>query len=144
MRSQRIASFMKCVGHPVVAREGDQVFPELVAGDRIDAGRRLVQDQHLGAMLDCHRQLQALPDAERQAFRLDLRHLLEPEPVEHLVDALAALGDGEVKELGVELEVLPDRELAIEREGLRHVADTPAHLHVFFAADRLAEQLGRA
>ena len=130
--------------HPVVAGESDQIFPELVAGDRIDARCRLVQDQHLGAMLDGHRQLQALTDAERQAFRLDVGHLPEPEPVEHLVDALAALGDREIEQLGVKLEVVSDRELAIEREGLRHVADAPAHLDVFFSADGLAEQLGRA
>ena len=116
--------------HPVIAREIDQVFPELVAGDRIDARCWLVEDQHLGAMLDGHRQLQALADAERQAFRFGVGHLPEPEPVEHFVDALASLGDGEVEQLGVELEVPPDRELAIEREGLRHVADPPARLHV--------------
>ena len=130
--------------HPVIAGEIDQVFPELVAGDRIDARCRLVQDQHLGAMLDRDRQLQALTNAERQAFRLDVGHLAEPEPVEHFVDALAARGDREIEQLGVELEVLPDRELAIEREGLRHVADATAHLDVFCPADGLAEQLGRA
>ena len=54
------------------------------------------------------------------------------------------VGDREIEQLGVELEVPPDRELAIEREGLRHVADAPAHLDVFFPADGLAEQLGRA
>ena len=95
-------------------------------------------------MLDGHRQLQALTDAERQAFRLDVGHLAQPEPVEHLFDALAPLGDREIEQLGVKLEVVPDGELAIEREGLRHVADAPAHLDVFFPADGLAEQLGRA
>src|SRR5271166_3337071 len=78
-------------------------------------------------MLDRDRQLQALTNAERKALRLDVGHLPEPEPVEHLVDALAPLGDGEIEQLGVELEVFPDRELAVEREGLRHVADAPPH-----------------
>ena len=67
--------------HPVVAGESNQVFPEPVARDRIDARRRLVQDQHLGAMLDGHRQLQALTDAERKALRFGVGHLPEPEPV---------------------------------------------------------------
>src|SRR5271157_3833149 len=78
-------------------------------------------------MLDRDRQLQALTNAERKALRFDVGHLPEPEPVEHLVDALAPLGDGEIEQLGVELEVFPDRELAVEREGLRHVADAPPH-----------------
>ena len=43
----------------------------------------------------------------------------------------------------MQLEILPDRELAVEREGLRHVADVLARLHVV-GAHRLAEQLGRA
>ena len=130
--------------HPVIAGEIDQVFPEPVAGDWIDARCRLVQDQHLGAVLDRDRQLQALTNAERQAFRLDVGHLAESEPVEHFVDALAARGDREIEQLGVELEVPPHRELAIEREGLRHVADATAHLDVFCPADGLTEQLGRA
>ena len=86
--------------HPVVAGEIDQVFPEPVAGDRIDARRRLVQDQHLGAMLDGDRQLQSLADAERQALRLAVCNVTEAQTVEHLVDALASLGDGEIKQLG--------------------------------------------
>ena len=40
------------------------------------------------------------------------------------------LGDGEIEQLGVELEVPPDRELAIKRERLRHVADAFACRHV--------------
>ena len=56
--------------HAVVAGEIDQVLPERVAGDRIDARGGLVQDQHLGAMQDGDRQLQSLADAERQALGL--------------------------------------------------------------------------
>ena len=67
-----------------------------------------------------------------------------PNRSEHLFDALAPLGDREIEQLGVELEIAPDGELAIERERLRHVADSPAHLDVFFTADGLAEQLRRA
>ena len=70
-------------------------------------------------------------------------HLPEPEPVEHLFDALAPLGDREIEQLGVELEVPPDRELAVEREGLRHIADPPPRLHVF-ASDLPTEQHGLA
>jgi hypothetical protein len=52
------------------------------------------------------------------------------------------LGD-EPEQAGVQLEVLPDRELRVEREGLAHVTDPPADLHVA-RVDRLAEQPGGA
>ena len=43
----------------------------------------------------------------------------------------------------MQLEVLRDRQFAIERKGLRHVADVAPRLHVV-RAHRLAEQLARA
>ena len=48
---------------------------------------------------------------------------------------------GHVKELGVQDQVLPHRQLGIEREGLRHVADLAADVDVV-GIDRLAEQPG--
>lgn len=56
-------------------------------------------------MLDGDRQLQSLADAERQALWLAVCNVPKPKSVEHLVDALASLGDGEIKQLGVEFEV---------------------------------------
>ena len=43
----------------------------------------------------------------------------------------------------MQIEILPHRQFAIERERLRHVADVAARLHVV-GAHRLAEQLRRA
>ena len=43
----------------------------------------------------------------------------------------------------MQLEILPHRELAVERERLRHVADVLTRLHIV-GAHRFAEQFGRA
>src|SRR3989440_7873221 len=43
----------------------------------------------------------------------------------------------------VQIEILSDRELAVERERLRHVADIPTRLHVV-GAHRLSKQFRRA
>ena len=69
-RSQRSASFMKWVEMNRVtpcSRESlQQLLPEAVAGNRIDPGGGLVQDQELRLVDHRHRQRQALADAERQ------------------------------------------------------------------------------
>ena len=46
-------------------------------------------------------------------------------------------------ELRVEFEILSNRQFVVEREGLRHVADIAARLHVV-RPHRLAEQLRRS
>ena len=46
-------------------------------------------------------------------------------------------------EFGMQLEILRDRQFAVERKGLRHVSDVAPRLHVV-RAHRLAEQLARA
>ena len=56
----------------VLPREADELLPEVVARDRIDARRRLVQDQHLRPVQDGGCKLEALANAEDA-----LRALLE-------------------------------------------------------------------
>ena len=64
MRSQRIPSFMKCVVTKIVTPclrdRSDQQLPEAVARDRIDARRRLVEDQDLRLVQHGDRQRQPL------------------------------------------------------------------------------------
>ena len=55
--------------HAVVAREIDQRAPERVARDRVDARRRLVEDENGGLVQHRDRELKPLLDAERQAVR---------------------------------------------------------------------------
>ena len=73
MRSQRRASFMKWVETKIVtpcaAREVDEQLPELVAGDRIDAGGRLVEQKHVGLVQDGDREGQPLLEPQREIGR---------------------------------------------------------------------------
>ena len=88
-------------------------------------------------------QLQALLDAERQALGLGIGDIFRSKRSSSSAMRALDLVRREMEQLRMQLEVLPDRELAVEREGLRHVADAPARLHVV-GAHRLAEQLRRA
>ena len=54
--------------HAFIARQPDQVPPEPVAGDRVDARGRLVEDQHLGPMQDRDGKLKALLLARAAGF----------------------------------------------------------------------------
>ena len=68
----------------VVAREIDQRSPEGVAGDRIDARRGLVENQHVRPVETADRQLKPLADAERQLSGRLIRHRDQVEAVEQL------------------------------------------------------------
>ena len=130
-------------GHAVAAREIDQALPEGVARDGIDAGGRLVEDQDVGRMDHRHGERQALADAERQGVGQGAVDVGEVEARQHIGDTGRDPVGGHGEEAGVQVEVLPNRQLAVEREGLRHVADAAAHIHVL-GVDRVAEEVRRA
>ena len=88
-----------------------------------------------------HGQLQALPLPQGERVGQRLHDLVEAEPRGRFFDAPRDLVLGHIKELGVQDQVLPHRQLGIEREGLRHVADLAADGDVV-GIDRLAEQPG--
>ena len=130
-------------GDAVVAGEIDQRAPERVARDRIDAGSRFVENEDSGLVQHRHGKLQPLFDAEREAFRFGVGDGFQIVAVQQLLDASFDLVGRQVIELRVEQKILPNRQFAVERERLRHVADVAAHLHVV-GAHRAAEQLGPA
>ena len=130
-------------GDPIIAGKIDQRAPEGVAGDRIDARGGFVENEHGRPVEHGHRQLQPLLDAERQALRLGVGHSFQIVAFEQLVDPGFDLVRRQMVELGMQIEILPHRKLAVEGERLRHVADVLARLHVV-GAHRLAEQFGRA
>ena len=91
MRSHRSASFMKWVETKIVTPSSrdraDQVAPESVAGDRIDARGGLVEDQHLRLVQDRDGKLQALLLPERQTFGPAVSDVEQIEPLEHFANA---------------------------------------------------------
>ncbi|CAN0627283.1 protein of unknown function [Burkholderia multivorans] len=126
-------------GHALLARQLDQMPPEHVARAGIDARGRFVQDQHFRLVQARGRQLQPLADAERQRggplVGAGLQLEAHQRPLDGLVRALAF----HPVELRVQVEVLPHRQLLVQRERLRHVADLHPRVHVG-RVDRLAEQ----
>ena len=116
--------------HALVARQTDQVAPKGIAGDRIDARGRLVEEQHLGPVDDGDRKLQALLLPQGQAFGPAVGDAEQIEPLEHFLHARFSAILRQVIQVGMQFQVLPDGEFAIKREGLRHVADAFARRHV--------------
>ena len=114
-------------------------LPEGVARDRIDARGGLVEDQHVRSVDHRDRERQALADAEREPLGERVGDLAESEARDHLVDARRDAIGGQVEDVRVQLEVLAHRQLAVEREALRHEADPLAGLDVA-RVDRTAEE----
>src|SRR5208337_1658445 len=129
--------------HAVVAREIDQRPPERIPRDRIDARRRLVENENGGRVQHRDGELKALLDAQRQAVRAGVDEGFQVVALEQLFEPGSDFLRRQMVELGVQLEILSDRQLAVEREGLRHIADVATGLHIV-RAHRLAEQLARA
>ncbi len=130
-------------GHPILTREVDHQLPEHIPCHRIDPGGGFVEDQHFRAMDDRHRQRQTLTDAQRQGGRQGVFHFAEHETLAHFRHPPGDLAVRNMKQAGVQFEVLPDGQFAIERESLRHIAHPLAGGDIF-RVDRLAEQPGFA
>ena len=80
-------------GHALTPRQIDEQLPELVAGDRVDAGSRFVEDQHVRAVDDGDGQREPLAHAQGKLLG-QVVDVLQPEAVNQLVDSLAGLDSG--------------------------------------------------
>ena len=89
------------------------------------------------------RELEALLDAEWQAVRPRVDDRLQIIALEQFLDPASDLFRRKMIQLGVQLQILRDRQFAVERESLSHVADVAPSLHVV-RAHRLAKQLACA
>jgi len=130
-------------GHPLLARQLDQQAPKVITGGRVDAGGRLIEDQHFGAMQHGNRQRQTLAQAQRQFSGLLCGHSAEVETFDQLFDTRLAFSLGQVEELRVQHQVLSHAQLAVQRETLRHKTNPFAGGQVF-GIHRVAEQFGAA
>ena len=129
--------------HAVLTRELEHQLPELIACDRIHARGGLVQDEHVRPVHHGDGQRQALAHAKGQLLGQFVGDIGQPEARHHLGDAGFALRGGHLEDACVQVEVLAHGQLAIQREGLRHVAHAAPHRQVV-RVDRLSEQLGMA
>ena len=112
---------------------GEQ-FPELAARHRIDAGRRLVEQDHARLVDQRAGKRELLLHAAREPFgqtiaeRQELRELQQP--------ATPLLVAPQPVDLGEERDVLVDAQVAVETEPLREVAHRARDLGVVARPDR--------
>ncbi len=108
-----------------LAVELPEDLPQRQAALRVEAGGRLVQEQHGGAVEDRARDHQPLghPAGEREHRRLG--PLGQLELLEQLVGGARDSRRGDAEQAAVEVEVLPHRQLAVQGVRLR---DCPEQL----------------
>src|SRR5690606_38764137 len=85
---------------------------------------RLVEEQHGRPVHQRARERETLLEAERQIVRRARQEASELEGLDHLFDALAPRIPGELVDPREEFEVLAYRQEPVQRELLRHVADS--------------------
>ena len=97
--------------------------PEVDARLRVDAGGRLVEEQHLRLVHERAGHHQPLREAAGEVEDHRVGALGERELLEQLVGPRAGAGARNAEEAAVVVEVLPDRQRAVERVRLRDDAD---------------------
>ena len=97
--------------------------PELAPGERIGAARRFVEEEDFRPVHECRGHRQALLEAAGQLPGRQIRERRQIELLHGPIDALAAPAPAQAIGAGEEGEVLADRELPIEGEFLRDIAD---------------------
>ena len=100
-------------------------FPELAPRQRVDAGRRLIEDQQVGIVDQRAAQAELLPHAARELLRRAIGEWREPGAVKKLGNPPFALGARLPEQAAEEVDVLADAEVGIEilAQALRHIGD---------------------
>jgi hypothetical protein len=108
--------------------EAAEELPEVVAALRIEAGRRLVEEQHRRARDQAGRKIEPPAHAPGERPHQALSCLLEPQLGEQLRGAPAHGRTRQVVETAHELEVRAGREQAVDGGALPRQSDTSTHL----------------
>ena len=126
-----------------------EALPQQVPRLRVEAGRRLVQDDQLRLVDERAGDRQAPLHAAGQRLDLVLGALVELDELEQLVGALAGDVAGDVEVARVHLEVLAHRQLGVEVVDLRHhaqlrldLARLGARIHADHAELALGDRAG--
>ncbi len=123
--------FVEVVGRDedrhALLRERVDETPELAARQRIDAARRLIEEENRRFVQDRAAERQALPPAARQIARQRVLPSGETGHLEHEAPARGQPLGTQSVDAAKELDVLVDGQQLVEREALRHVADSPLH-----------------
>jgi hypothetical protein len=91
----------------------------------VEAGGRLVENQHVRVVNQRLRQPDALPVPLGEPPAVPVRHVGDPRALHHGRDALLALARRDTLDLGHEVQVLAHAHVGIERRRFREVAGPP-------------------
>ena len=103
--------------------EPEQLVPQHVAGLRVEAGGRLVEQQQVGVVDQAAGDREAALHAAGQVLDLRLRLLGDLRELQQLLRALAAGGTVDAEVAAVDVEVVEHVELVVERVLLRAHAE---------------------
>ena len=106
-----------------VAGQIDQQFPESIAGYRVYARSRLVQNQHFWFVDHRHRQRQALPNTERHIVGQLIHDRIQIKAISQFLQPGWDVRRRQMEQLGVQQQIPPHRQLAVQRKRLRHIAN---------------------
>src|SRR5205807_9837340 len=110
-------------------RERSDRRPELARPDRVEADRRLVEEEDGRVVQEPARDMEPLPHAARIALDALVLAAAEPDEVEELGDAALLLAGRHAVELGEVAEVVERGEPLVDPAvPAEDVADPPAHL----------------
>ncbi len=115
-------------GHAVVLREAGDLLPERRSALRVEAGRRLVEEEDGGPVCEREREVEPALHAARVAVHLAVGGLGEADPAEQLVGPGRPLAAREAVERRLQPDVLAAGEEPVERRFLQGCADRGADL----------------
>ncbi len=102
---------------------------------RVEARRRLVENQHLRVVQQCLSEPDALPIPFRQLPAMAVGHVGDLRPLHHRLQPGRAVGSRHAFDARAEGQVVRDRHVGVERRRFRKVAGSPLGL------DRLLEHV---
>ena len=114
-------------GHAVLARQSRHLVPQVGAARGVQAGRRLVEEQHARVMDERERKIQPALHAAGVAADLAVGRVRQPDALEQLVAARAPLGLRHALQRRLQAHVVAAREQRVERGLLQRGADRSAH-----------------
>src|ERR1035441_4253147 len=116
-------------GCAIVGPQIDQMFPNSVARNRIQADRRLIEEQHARPVQRGLGDFQAADHAARVVAYQAAAVGGQTHELQCLGDPRLLLATRQVVELGEDQQVLIPGERTVHRDRLRHIADSAANVH---------------
>ncbi len=104
-----------------------QAIPDQVSGLRVEAGRRLVEEQHLGLVHQGARKAQASAHSARELVDARRTAISQLGEREQFVAATPQLATADSEKLAVVDKIVTNREVGVEGVRLRHDADPRSH-----------------